>query len=125
MISSLYALGYHERIETGSCPEFLRDLRRTAFASVYSADKNVSIFLGRPHRIHRRYCTRGALSYLKDYTDDHSRESDGPENAQPPTTTDFDYRIEAWWTAQCAVLKERILELSDEVKADQRQVLAR
>lgn len=57
--SSLFALGYHEKIEeaTSNIPLFVAELRRTIFARVYSADKSLAIFLGRPPRVVKAYCT--------------------------------------------------------------------
>src|SRR6478736_6604121 len=61
--SSLFALGYHQQLESsGPIPPFLRSLRQAAFACSYSADKNVSIFLGRPPRISRKFCHFRQLS---------------------------------------------------------------
>lgn len=54
VISSLFALGYHEQIGNKS-PPFLSNLRKAAFARAYSADKNIAVFLGRPPRLHRKY----------------------------------------------------------------------
>ncbi|TIA24522.1 hypothetical protein D6C80_00080 [Aureobasidium pullulans] len=46
VIASMLALGYHERVETRSrIPEFLVELRQSAFARIYTDDKEVSIFL--------------------------------------------------------------------------------
>ncbi|KAL7914397.1 hypothetical protein GGI35DRAFT_467506 [Trichoderma velutinum] len=93
MTSSLFALGYHQQLEQDpTIPVFLTVLRRSAFARAYSADKNVSIFLGPPPRIHRKYC-RIAHNY--------------------------NYIFETQWTALCAILKEEILDLFDtEVSTD-------
>lgn len=56
--SSLYALGYHERISetTSEIPAFVAELRRATFARIYSDDKRLAIFLGRPPRIIKTYC---------------------------------------------------------------------
>ncbi|KAK7397709.1 hypothetical protein QQX98_012924 [Neonectria punicea] len=57
--SSLFALGYHEKIdETASnIPLFVAELRKATSARVYAADKSLAIFLGRPPRIVKAYCT--------------------------------------------------------------------
>lgn len=56
--SSLFALGYHEKIDEGmhNIPDFLAELRRACFARIYAADKSLAIFLGRPPRIVKEYC---------------------------------------------------------------------
>ncbi|KAJ5807319.1 hypothetical protein N7447_010775 [Penicillium robsamsonii] len=56
--SSLFALGYHEKIDEGvhNIPSFLAELRRACFARIYAADKSLAIFLGRPPRIVKDYC---------------------------------------------------------------------
>ncbi|KAJ5607118.1 hypothetical protein N7537_003737 [Penicillium hordei] len=56
--SSLFALGYHEKINGGmdGIPDFLAELRRACFARIYAADKSLAIFLGRPPRIVKEYC---------------------------------------------------------------------
>lgn len=56
--SSLFALGYHEKIGEGihNIPISLAELRRACFARIYAADKSLAIFLGRPPRIVKEYC---------------------------------------------------------------------
>ncbi|VUC28933.1 unnamed protein product [Clonostachys rosea] len=55
--SSLFALGYHEiPIDASGAPPFLIQLRQAACARIYTADKMLSVFLGRPPRISREYC---------------------------------------------------------------------
>lgn len=52
LIASIYALGYHEKLDNyPDCPLFLTELRKAVSARVYSGDKNVAIFLGRPPRM--------------------------------------------------------------------------
>ena len=102
VISSLFALGYHQDIERGGpIPSFLRDLRQAAFACALVTDKNVSIFLGRPSRISTKLCRfsrAGASSY---FAPDWDQE------------TALSLRADVRWAALCALIKERILELSD------------
>ncbi|KPM45974.1 hypothetical protein AK830_g722 [Neonectria ditissima] len=56
--SSLFALGYHEKIDetTSNIPLFVAELRKATSARVYAADKSLAIFLGRPPRIVKAYC---------------------------------------------------------------------
>jgi hypothetical protein len=58
LTSSLFSLGYHEKINnsTFTIPAFIIELRRASFARIYSGDKNLAVFLGRPPRICKRYC---------------------------------------------------------------------
>jgi hypothetical protein len=68
VVSSLCALGYHEKIDerVSNIPSFLAQLRRACFARIYAADKSLAIFLGRPPRIVKEYC----FFQLPDYTMD-------------------------------------------------------
>ncbi|KAJ5582467.1 hypothetical protein N7535_001087 [Penicillium sp. DV-2018c] len=101
-ISSTFALGYHENIETKpNIPPCLKELRKTAFARIYSADKNIAIFLGRPPRMNKRFCHFQIPSC---------------HNAQQGSTAwtsdaEAGYRADTRWSALCASLKEEIWEL--------------
>ncbi|KAF7537182.1 hypothetical protein G7Z17_g12902 [Cylindrodendrum hubeiense] len=59
LASSLFALGYHEKIDTATSniPPFVAELRKAAFARIYTGDKSLAVFLGRPPRIAKAYCT--------------------------------------------------------------------
>lgn len=108
MTSSLFALGYHEQLETKArAPQFLKDLRQAAFARAYSADKNVAIFLGRPPRILRKY----------------SRVL--PRHVQWRPDETYSLMADTKWSALCAILKEDILDLSREENYDERTRKAR
>ncbi|EME78214.1 uncharacterized protein MYCFIDRAFT_145138 [Pseudocercospora fijiensis CIRAD86] len=123
--SSLFALGYHEQADLDpECPPFLQNLRRAAFARAYSADKNVSIFLGRPPRISQKYCQ------IERVIADLSVTAIGTVSTQQSVATlslgqPFDYILETWWTASCATLKEQVLDLTknfdSETKANKAQ----
>lgn len=119
VISSLFALGYHERVEHRvPVPTFLKHLRQDAFARVYSADKNVSIFFGRPPRIHKKYCRVDLLRYRAEI-------APGPgelieKQYRWRSFNGFDYTADTQWSASCAVLKEEILDLYREENYDQR-----
>lgn len=112
VISSISALGYHERLEAKSdTPQFLIQLRKTVFARVYSADKNVALFLGRPLRMSKRFChfhlpdTRPlTLSEMPPTLD-----ALGPHEWHPDSV--IDYSSETRWSALCASIKEEIMEL--------------
>lgn len=111
-MSSIYALGYHERVDlTALNPITLESLRIAAFCRAYSADKNVSIFLGRPPRMHRKH---SSLKWSAEAID-HLFHLTSPREV-------FDYVLETRWTVACAILKERVLDLALErneaVRAD-------
>ncbi|KAL7769991.1 hypothetical protein ACKLNR_001375 [Fusarium oxysporum f. sp. zingiberi] len=108
--SSLFALGYHQQLESsGPIPPFLRSLRQAAFACSYSADKNVSIFLGRPPRISRKFCHFRQLSLDAYYSYDWAADSQ------------LDLFADTRWAALCAILKEEIIvELFGEERFDNR-----
>ncbi|KAJ5095445.1 hypothetical protein NUU61_004801 [Penicillium alfredii] len=107
VISSTFALGYHENIQAKpGIPFFLMELRKTAFARIYSADKNIAIFLGRPPRMNKRFChfqipSCGPLS--DSGTQPHSEDWDSDSRVG--------YRADTRWSALCASLKEEIWEL--------------
>ena len=132
-VASLYALGYHQKIETKhpEVPFFLAEFRRTAFAYIYSADKNVAIFLGRPPRVSRRFCwfqspvfheedERAAVGSDNRRSErgglDGDLESDRTWFSWRPDTP-ITYRSDARWSAMCAALKEEILEMLNDRKA--------
>lgn len=120
MISSLYALGYHEQIEKSiSVPAFLKDLRRAAFARAYSADKNVSIFLGRPPRIHKKYCRFNLPGYVAENVQERGTPASGSQ-IKWTGNENFDYLTDTKWSALCAILKEDILDLFQGASQDER-----
>lgn len=94
VVSSLFALGYHEQLgHPAVTPPFLRELRFVAHSRTYSADKNCSIFLGRPPRMLKRYCPTAGL----------------PEAWEPDER--FSYRADTRVHGICALLKEDVLDL--------------
>ena len=108
VIASMLALGYHERVETRSrIPEFLVELRQSAFARIYTDDKEVSIFLGRPPRLSRRFCHFRIPIAL----DSFELPAPGTESNGQADAIKIDYRAGCSWAALCAQLKEEILEL--------------
>lgn len=61
-------LGLHQQSRSNSTtPFFLVELRKRVFNVIYSMDKFLGTFLGRPPRISYRYCS---LSYPSDLTDE-------------------------------------------------------
>lgn len=108
-IASAFALGYHETLHgKADVPTFLIDLRRTAFARLYSADKNVAIFLGRPPRMSKKFCHFRLPKSVPD-ADNISREDLSDAESWSPDTN-MSYRAETRWSAICARLKEDVLE---------------
>ncbi|KAF1979251.1 hypothetical protein BU23DRAFT_576901 [Bimuria novae-zelandiae CBS 107.79] len=94
VISSLYALGYHERASANFLS--MVSLREVAFARTFSGDTNVSLFLGRPARIDRKHCR-----WL-------------PRQFHWSADAAVDYAAETQWSAICAVLKGEALDLFHE-----------
>lgn len=115
VISSAFALGYHENLDNKvDTPIFLTEQRKAAFARIYSADKNIALFLGRPLRMSKRFCY---FQLPGDLLNPDSHEQAAfylwAEDAQ------IDYRAETRWSAICASLKEEIIELMfDRVRLD-------
>ncbi|KAJ5348782.1 Transcription factor [Penicillium brevicompactum] len=112
VVSSMFALGYHENVEKSKppIPNFLAELRKAAWAITYSADKNVAIFLGRPPRMSKRFC------HFQIPLNPPNAELGSVANAWDRTTrwqedTPFCYRAGIRWAALCSALKEDILEL--------------
>ncbi|KAF6799388.1 hypothetical protein CMUS01_15663 [Colletotrichum musicola] len=57
VISSTFALGYHENMDARpDTPQYFVQLRKTAFARIYLADKNLALFLGWLLRMSKRFC---------------------------------------------------------------------
>lgn len=56
--ATIYAAGLHQdNNPADDCPYFLRQWRRSCFASAFCADKTLATFVGRPPLINYRYCT--------------------------------------------------------------------
>lgn len=113
VISSTFALGYHENLEAKpGIPRFLMELRKAAFARIYSADKNIAIFLGRPPRMNKRFC----------HFQIPSCQTSGGSTSRTGIEWDPDaragYRSDTRWSALCASLKEEIWELLQEKQDD-------
>jgi hypothetical protein len=113
VISSMFAIGYHEDVEKTKppIPTFLAELRKTAWATMYSADKNIALFLGRPPRMSKRFCHFQLPSAPKG-----SERIGNPRHIQGETpTSELDtpvsYRAGIRWATICASLKEDIMEL--------------
>ncbi|RAK98555.1 fungal specific transcription factor domain-containing protein [Aspergillus ibericus CBS 121593] len=114
VISSIFHLGYHDDIDAKpDAPDFLTQLRKTAFARIYSTDKNLASFLGRPPRMTKRFSTLQIPSSFPD--------PQGDSTAWDPNAK-ASYRAETRWSALCASLKEEISELardkSNEIPAE-------
>jgi hypothetical protein len=125
LASSLYALGYHERIdeETSQVPDFIIELRKAAFSRIYAADKNLAIFLGRPPRIIKAYCNFQLPSNLPGLWDINTAADDSraqlshevsnreADQNNPKQTAMINYTADTRCSAIFATLKEDILEL--------------
>lgn len=104
VISSIFAMGYHEDIDAKpDVPFFLAQLRKSAFARIFSADKNISTFLGRPPRMSKRFSNFQIPS---------SFPAPQPNLYLWDPDQDPSFLAETRWSALCASLKEEILELA-------------
>ncbi|RKK91727.1 hypothetical protein BFJ68_g16112 [Fusarium oxysporum] len=125
--SSLFALGYHELSDdnTVDAPTFIMQLRKAAFARIYSADKMLAVFLGRPPRIAREYC---AFSIPANDPDMWKEDMPAPQSGRDQTRSDpgiqapqpssafhsesLNYIADTRCSAKFSSLKEDILKLS-------------
>lgn len=116
VISSTFALGYHENLEAKpDVPSFLTEMRKTASARIYSADKNLAIFLGRPPRMCKRFCHLHLPSSwigFETLAYGHTANADGDEEIKAT------YCGDTRWSVICASLKEDIMEMLRDVKDD-------
>ncbi|OMP84418.1 hypothetical protein BK809_0000199 [Diplodia seriata] len=111
--SSLFALGYHEKLDT-NIPPFVAELRKAIFARIYAADKSLAIFLGRPPRIIKTYCKFQLPTNTPNLWDDdgsrpHSTTSNHDAHHEPAEP--INYTADTRCAALFASLKEEILEL--------------
>ncbi|WAO87256.1 Hypothetical protein NCS54_00456100 [Fusarium falciforme] len=121
-MASVFALGYHEDLDAKSdTPQFLIQLRKAAFARIYSADKNGSLFLGRPPRLSKRFsCFQLPDSRLPLDCTTATLEPIGTREWEPESV--MNYRAETRWSALCAFVKEEVMELMfDNNRTDCRQ----
>jgi hypothetical protein len=102
------------------CPPFLTELRKAVFARVYSGDKNVAIFLGRPPRMDKRFCHFQVPSSpgAEDIWLLSGTAPGGVDIAEWRPDTRASFMAESRWTAMCAYLKEDILCLQREKGSD-------
>ena len=56
VVSLVFALGLHQQTADERIPFFLSEVRSRTMVAVYSMDKELATFLGRPPRICRQYC---------------------------------------------------------------------
>lgn len=110
VIASILAMGYHERTNASAdVSPFIVELRKTAFARVYSADKNFAILLGRSPRMSKRFCHFQTPKPQK-VSDNHCQISEEHDSTQKwDSNAEACYRADSRWSALCASLKEDIL----------------
>lgn len=120
LTSSLYALGLHEKVDENVLPGFIAELRKACFARIYTLDKEVSIFLGRPPRIIKEYChfqtPRGHITnsvcpkhFCLSRNSRHGQDTgDSTQQSQLCTDTCPSYTAEIRCRAIFAVFKEKI-----------------
>jgi hypothetical protein len=115
VISSLLFLGYNEDIKRGpTCPPFLAEVRRNCFAQVYLADKELSLFLGRPPRLNRAFCCLQVPRISPEYADETTTPVSGAFDwNESPFRVDEEitFCTVTRWVVLCSMLKERALEV--------------
>ncbi|KAH8734476.1 hypothetical protein BGZ61DRAFT_442601 [Ilyonectria robusta] len=126
LASSLFALGYHEKIDAAASniPPFVAELRKSTFARVYTGDKSLAIFLGRPPRIAKAYCTFQLPTNESDFWGNTGPASApepslGPSDGESSATVDLgsdrlepiNYTADTRCTVRFAWLKEDVLGL--------------
>ncbi|KAI5924560.1 hypothetical protein F4810DRAFT_129970 [Camillea tinctor] len=112
VISATFALGYHENNDAKpGTPPFLVELRKTAFARIYSADKNIALFLGRPLRMSKRFCyfQLPKVPLQEGYNSSSPDEQLDIQEWNPNSMMSL--RGETRWSALCASVKEEIIEI--------------
>lgn len=126
VISTIFALGYHEETESDrATPPFLKNLRRAAFARAYSADKNLSIFLGRPPRLLQKFCKFQLPSIETETRGDRSDSAVQDDvSSQVGNGGHFAYMMDSKWSAIWAALKERVLDMRRDASQDERIQMA-
>lgn len=103
VISTIYALGHHDRVDLASLTsETLAGLRSQTVARSYSADKNISVFLDRPYRMHS---AQSALKLSRSDVESLFHAIPAPQTGQ------FDYTLETRWTV--AWYAERFFSVGD------------
>lgn len=116
VISSTFALGYHEDLEAKpQAPPFLTELRKTAYARIYSADKNLAIFLGRPPRMSKRFCHLHLPSSWAGFETWSCGRNQSTVDEEDIKAT---YCGDTRWSAICSSLKEDIMEMLRDVRDD-------
>ncbi|KAJ5135766.1 uncharacterized protein N7515_005044 [Penicillium bovifimosum] len=120
VMSSIFALGYHENVEKTKppIPGFLAELRKMAWAITYSADKNIAIFLGRPPRMSKRFCHFQVPMSPTDSGQDSNTLDARYVAIEWDSDTPICYRSGMRWATLCSALKEDILELLREKQRD-------
>lgn len=124
LASSLYALGYHERTDedTPAIPPYIDQLRKATLSRIYTGDKSLAIFLGRPPRIVKSYCTLqlpvnepGFWTQRTIQSGENERSEPASATPQSPTptalrdTNPINYTADTCCAAVFAYLKEEIL----------------
>ncbi|CAH0005360.1 unnamed protein product [Clonostachys byssicola] len=125
LASSLFALGYHEKIDelSSDIPAFASELRKACFARVYAGDKSLAIFLGRPPRIGKEYCFFQIPANVPEVWSPTRMETAGNETSPFQSGTDsiakqvpkglepINYMADTCCAALFAFIKEDILRL--------------
>ncbi|KAJ0116896.1 hypothetical protein J7T55_003310 [Diaporthe amygdali] len=111
--SSLFALGYHESVEESNpnVPSFVVDLRKACFARIYTADKSLAVFLGRPPRISKDYCHFRMPPIPDGWIDDHPQIGESSSLQSRNTNDDVTEELEPInYTADTRVTEDIMLD---------------
>lgn len=126
LASSLFALGYHEKLDERrpTIPPYIAQLRKASLSRIYTGDKSLAIFLGRPPRIVKPYCVLQLPENDPCIWDDNADTTDETEDLGLPAEvqpglashvfSDMDpinCTADTCCAAVFALLKEEILEL--------------
>ncbi|KAK1713012.1 uncharacterized protein BDZ83DRAFT_637911 [Colletotrichum acutatum] len=106
LASSLFALGYHEKIErcNPNLPSFIIELRKACFCRIYTADKGLAVFLGRPPRIVKDYCQFQIPKVHNGWIEDEV-------DVRVAHLEPINYNADTRCVARFALLKEEVLQL--------------
>ncbi|KAK4905787.1 hypothetical protein LTR49_024962 [Elasticomyces elasticus] len=119
VISSVLYLGYHQLSKPKpNTPHFLTEMRKASFARIYSDDKNVAVFLGRPPRLSRTFCCFqlpqrpfSCEGNAENCDDQEAFGSSDQLSAFFGSHEAITFSTSIRWAALCARLKEKALEV--------------
>lgn len=123
-MSSALALGYHDNLgSSDNTANFILVLRRMALARMYSAEINVSMFLGRPPRLRRQDIRTLLLQDCAGLSEPvNGADRDG---GAPAPQHQLQFGADTRWSAKYATIKEDILAMYRHGHVQDRTAIAR